>query len=358
MKRYICVLRATSAVRIPPREKIRVAVSASNEPYGSGSVPRHLWLEVVGSATSLEEARQSFQNVAEGLCNALASTMNSAIEPLVPTVVFDATEEENEHDFWQFVLPPNIGLPNTSRALVERDFLEIMNALEGHIDCELIERALGHYRASIVHLVPGELLLAMSHAWMGFEALKVVALRQELDRQSLSRAELASIWNVKTSQLEGEARLRLLFSGRSGLHRRARRVSDELEHSVSPFGTLQSQAEADAHSLVTHLRRGILKCPFAKIPRTLLRNGVQMPLACAPLQRHLRTTLYGNAADLAPSHLQYPHFDLTIETGNVILSPTGGFTISQSFKVIDLLGEGVRRGEILYQVWGPTDAGE
>ena len=247
MRRYVAALRAFSAVRLPPGHDVamsadtpygtaRVRIRTTYESYGTGEVPRAIWFEVVGEAPTMEEAREAFQRLAEAIASVLAFTMNAAIEPLTPTVIFDATPSRKRHEYWQFVQPPFAGLPRHSRVLDDKGFEAVVAALVVNTHTDAIQRAIGHFRRAVSHTLPGEWLLAVAHGWMGFEALKPVALKQELERLGWTKAQLAAAWGVTTSVLENEARLRLLFPGRSGLHHRSRNTSNNLEHSLTELG--------------------------------------------------------------------------------------------------------------------------
>jgi hypothetical protein len=304
----------------------------------------------------MEEAREAFQRLAEAIASVLAFTMNAAIEPLTPTVIFDATPSRKRHEYWQFVQPPFAGLPRHSRVLDDKGFEAVVAALVVNTHTDAIQRAIGHFRRAVSHTLPGEWLLAVAHGWMGFEALKPVALKQELERLGWTKAQLAAAWGVTTSVLENEARLRLLFPGRSGLHHRSRNTSNNLEHSLTELGPLHKQAEKDAMALVTQLRRAILRCLFERVPRSLSRSELSRPHPSAPLQRFMRAVLIGSVDDLAPPDLQYPHFDLVWEPTEVELTPTGAYTANHNMTGTVRLGSGARVTQISTEIWGPPNA--
>jgi hypothetical protein len=331
-------LRAGSAVRLLEGQSVTVnavtkfgpatvVIRTAYERYGAGRVPRGIWFGVRGDSPSLDKARSAFVPLAESLATIACLATNAGIEPLIPTVALDVTRDSDRHDFWQFVQPTHQGLPDMSRLLDRPAFGAVLNGLEGHEHRDVIERALANYREAMRNMLPGRWLMAAAHSWIGFEALKSVALERELTRLACSRAQLAKQWQVKTSVLENEARLRLLFPRRAALHKRAKEISDEFEHALANIDPLHVRAENDAIALGSLLRRGILRQIFFQVPRALTRRSLTRPFPIAPLQQFFRAVLVGDTENLAPADLQYPHLDLTGEPVGVELNPDGTYNV-------------------------------
>lgn len=360
---FVGAFRAPSAVRLAEGDAVRVRaliggrdreviLRTSYDTFGSGGVPRAFWVEVRGKARTLIAARSGFQDLAEAITNIACLTMAAAVEPLHPFVVFDASPDRNEHEYWQLVPSVEQGFPRPSRLLDPSALDSVVSALESHDHRELINRAIGFYRESIRHTVPDEWLLALAYGWMGIEALKPVVLDRELQRRRLTRAQLASQWGVKTSVLDNEARRRLLFAGRPGLHDRTRSTSNDLEHALASFGALQQRAARDAVALVVQLRRVLMRSLFARLPRALSRRELAVPLPCAQLQEVVEAEFVGSAADLAPEDGPYPHLEVVSEPTDVQLNADGTFAMTRQTTFTARMGPGVTARPANYQIWG------
>ena len=366
MGTFVVALRAASAVRLPENHSVetpvetpngtrRVVIRTAYEGYGSGAVPRAIWFEVTGVAPSLMRAREEFQSLAEALANRICLAMASSIDALLPFVAFDASPESQLHQYWQFVADDERGYPRPSRLLDDAGFSAVLAALEGHPRRDALERALAAYREAMHHVVPGEWLLALAWGWIGFEAIKQVALEQELQRRQVTKAELASDWNVTTSVLANEARRRLFFSGQYGLHDRARATSNDLEHALQQVGGLYERAEKDAIALVAQLRRGLLRCMFRRVPRLLTQRKLSKPFPCAQLQHFIGATFVGDASKLAEAGLPYPRFDVTVDPTDVQLNADGTYDMTHQTTITVRMGPGVSATDITTELWGASN---
>ena len=311
-------------------------------------------MEIQGEAPDLLAARDTFsQSVAEHVATMMSVTMNAAIEPLVPHVAFDITPANFEHEYWQFVVPRPTGLPRKARLLDLDSLTATLDAFEGHSFRAPIERGLASYRQALNDLVPGRALVALGHAWMGFEALKLAALELELRERGINRAQLATAWAVKTNHLEGEARRRLLFRGRAALHERVRKISDSFEHGSGPVDLLSPPARRDAAATVTVLRDALLRLIFHPLPmrRALRGRALKRPLPSAEHQHMLRAVLVGDVANLAPPHLEYPHFDVEYEPEGVDYNADNTYAYRATVKTTARLGDDVKAKELRHEVW-------
>ncbi len=364
MRRYILALRGPSAVRLSANSDVRIQVLGPDgtnwvtirtiyRDWGSGSVPMAIWLEVAGPGRSLEQARSSHQTVAESVANVLSLTMNAAIEPLTPTVVFDISPRRRRHEYSQLAYQIEQGYPCPARLLDIRAAEALFTAIERTGDRDQIDRALACYREAMRHIVPGQWVLAVAYTWMGMEALKTVALSQELARLGISQAQLASSWGVTTRVLSNEARKRLVCKGNLGLHDRLRATSNDLEHALTDIGSLHGRAERDARSGVSQLRRAMLRCLFTSTPRPLARRALIKPFPCAPLQEFVHATLRGDAQALTESELEYPHFDVNVEPLRVQESTNSTYSFTSNTTITPRLGSGVAAMHLRHEIIRP-----
>ncbi len=115
-KKFVTVLRAYSAVKMPKGEALRIAFRDSFEPPDAmvtistvhaevpdvGWIPAFLTVEVVNYAADMESAVQDAHARAAGLTSFLSVTSNAAIGDLSLDICFDATEGSLDHDVVQY----------------------------------------------------------------------------------------------------------------------------------------------------------------------------------------------------------------------------------------------------------------
>jgi hypothetical protein len=325
----------------------------SYETYGTGVLPRWLWIEVLGDAPTLSAARDVAIDTAEHMGSVMSVTMNAAIEHFLPTVAFDVTPGIQEHEYWQFVAPPAVGLPRKARVLSAPNAIRVLTAYEGHPWRRSIDRSLASYREALIDLVPGRWLMSAVHAWMGMEALKRAAVEIELEVRGWTRAQLATAWNVRTRVLDNEGRRRLLFSGRGSLHDRCRTLSNQFEHADARVDSLHIAAQRDAAAIAGLLRRQLLRVMFhpRRVPRTLVARALARPFPSAELQRHFHAVLIGDVDSLAPPELQYPHVDVVTTPIGVIYTPDARYTLQATSVFTFRLGPGVTQRDAREEIW-------
>src|SRR3954447_23898597 len=120
----------------------------------------------LGPADSLDDALHRFQDQAGSVGVALTMATNAAVEGLAIDVVFDATEGETEHEFFQEIHVDEQGLPRTTRPVDVDLFLMVMGAFSESKYRERLYRASAQYQTAIRHLLPGQAVLAIAHLWM------------------------------------------------------------------------------------------------------------------------------------------------------------------------------------------------
>lgn len=74
-----------------------------------------------------------------------------------------------------------------------------------------------------------------------------------------TRAQLAASWDVKTSQLVHEARLRLIFQGDTSVDRAAKEASDRFRHGLAPFKDVRTYTRIAIEETDQYVRRAILQ---------------------------------------------------------------------------------------------------
>lgn len=128
MARYSVVLIASSGVRVPPdrRYQLReipvptgqadVTSFTRYAPEGFESpVPRELWVEVQGEASTIDEAREVLGETGRVLTAIVAIVANSSIDDPEVVVAFDSTDGLSNREFFQAFITNEIGLPRQAR---------------------------------------------------------------------------------------------------------------------------------------------------------------------------------------------------------------------------------------------------
>jgi hypothetical protein len=192
---YVVIFRATSAVLIRPEDGpfvledfpafgCRVRVEAytryDHEEFDLPE-PRELVIDIRGPAASLDDAVKTFTDVAIVILSPLALSANAPIGEPKLYVAFDNTPGKQERDFLQNLLDDDRGLPKTSRYLRVNATIKLVFAILRHREHSRIVRAIEQYRLALSYWESGKETLAAAHLFMGMEALKVAALRRELD---------------------------------------------------------------------------------------------------------------------------------------------------------------------------------
>jgi hypothetical protein len=101
--------------------------------------------------------------------------------------------------------------------------------------------------------------MALAHLYMGIEAIAPVALKRELMERGLTKADLASLWSVKTRQLVPEARLRLIYQNDVETHRRAKATADGFRHGSIDLAEAHEPAMQARDPSAAYLRAAVLR---------------------------------------------------------------------------------------------------
>jgi hypothetical protein len=146
------------------------------------AIPRSIWIEIRGSAASLNEAINIFSNAGLTLAQYFSFCANAPIGELEAEIAFDntPTKKEKREYFQQFLLDENIR-PYMGRYLDIPSAENVLSAIMKHQDHERLHRAMVHYVHAIKHWKPGKDIFSLAHLYMGMEALTPVALRQYLE---------------------------------------------------------------------------------------------------------------------------------------------------------------------------------
>jgi hypothetical protein len=380
---YVVVLRGASGARLREGESIAIPSDTPNgqvtltirtrhadERFRS-TVPRGLWIEVVGATEhSLNSAMNAYWTVATKFLPLLAIATNAPVDDLDVHLAFDTTEGENEHEFYQHLIPDETSLPTTGRRVPVDQLQELLAALVASTDAARIHRGCAFYREALRYLKPGQEVLSVAFLWMAVEALTKVALRKACAANGCDEDQLVILWGLAKSQddsegfkqgkrkLDGEARRRFIFHDDAACQEAALDASDRLEHAYADFDEVRKFAvSAKELGAAQHIRRAIFGLLGMK-PETvtfLTTGRYENPRASWPMTKIVRGTFIGPIDKLAAASQQYPMLLWKGGIQEIVLRPDGAYDITPQDTVTILCGEGVQYRQQSFEIWGPEN---
>ncbi len=376
--RYTVVLRATECqFRIPEGRSIRVQPITSD--YGPFSlniltrtdtspkfptpVPRELWIEVTGPAPSLQDALRVAAAIATEFVRQVAFAANAWQGTLGAHLGFDSTDGPRDREFFQNWTFDEVGLPRPARQvdpdLMYRFLVAIAQASTE--DRSRYARAIIQFTDALQYWEQGMELYALSHLYMGVEAITPTAIRQEVQRRDMKkRGELEqavlelpklgflrrlagrlyqkSGGFIKPPDLESWARRELIFRGDNETLKAARRASDMLEHGFGSHDDVQRLAVKCVAKSAEYLRTFIIdSLSLSDADQQLLKaKPYGAPARTSGFQRQVIATITSDLASLAAADQAYPRiiwrFDLhglkVLESGSLEMNITQDITPS------------------------------
>ena len=380
--RYVTVLRASAAVRLPPDAFMQFSIHNEGDTYEmtfrtrylqetNQNMPRELWVEVVGPGTDVNDAMARAQGQANVSVAVIALAMNVGIAPLLPEICFHMSGESDHHDFRQNFLLDETGLPRFARTLDTDAVLELFGALNTSTEAQRLFRATIYYELALRYFEPGQDVLAVAFLWMAMEALTPVALRRELARRELTREALAQEWNLEprivcnecetivrpaTDYLDAETRKRILFQGKSPIYKEVSEASNGFEHAKDEFPEIIASSKKHRDQLAVLTRQAIFDLAEAseECRAALLEEKLDVVVAASRVSKFLRCTLVGKAQDFSLPTEQYPRFQLASSVSSVITNADGSVKVSPIEELTKVLGPEVNVEDARFEMWGPA----
>lgn len=232
-----------------------------------------LWVDVSGPAESMDAAVETFGNVARGMAAILSFTANAAIQDPTADVAFETTPGCETREFWTREKPRLDWPKGLGRGILTQLPELVIQAWCGQPEKERerLSRAIVQYHHAVQNWIPGSEIAALSHIWIGMEALTKVFrdrrqvelglnLEQLIGRYSAERStELGKTFELSgLNALDGEIRRRHFFQGDDGLYKIAKEASDAYEHSFSPLWAVREKAVKALEPAGAYLREAIL----------------------------------------------------------------------------------------------------
>ncbi len=382
-RQFVVVTRALSGARIREGEQLQVSAQSAVGPvvityrtrYADegfeSPIPRELWAEVRGEADcSLDEAINAYWGAANAVVPALAVAGNAPIEDLDVHFAFDATPEEQEHEFFENFQPDEAGRPRHGRSLSLPETVEFLDALAGSDEQDRLARACAFYREALRYLRPGQEVLFAVFLWMAVEALTKVALRRACAAEECADDELVTRWGlapagadedaVKQAKrgLDGEVRRRLIFHGDDECQRVTVRASDGFEHGFERFDKIRALAvRAKECGAAEQVRRALFEllelAPAATA--TLAGGRHEKPRANWLITKYVRGTFLGPGDKLAAADQEYPLLRWEGRVSAFARKDDGTHELSFNESITPICGDGVQFRPGSFEVWGPEN---
>lgn len=378
--RFVTVLRAPSAVRLPPGQSF-----AYNTEQVDGTweltfrtkyielapdrlMPRAMWVEVVGPGTSLRNALGEAQGHANVGASVMGLAMNASTDSMLVEFCFHASREREDHEFRQVFHQEESGYPRHARVL-DVDAVDLLfSALNSSPYAADLYRAISQYELALRAFLPGMEVIAFSHLWMAMETLTAPAVaREQVRRGSADRHALAEALSVEPLRCqscnavtrravpESAVRRDVLFDGDAALHKRASEASNGFEHGYGTFEDIRATAVAVRNPLARLVRRAIFD--LAEVDQecrsALVTDELDDPLPSSRVSKFITATLVGDPASFAQPEKQYPYFELRTEVTDVRTDPNGNVTLAPKEDLTQFVGADVKVLDPTLEIWGP-----
>ena len=195
---YVVVLRASSAASFLPEEGCQVTLLDPRlAPLGARiraftrwvdeagmEIPRELIVEVLGAATSLDEAIDRFAGLARPVATILGFVANIRVGALEVHLAYDATATRSSREFVEAFIADERG-PFTAGRIVRRHLMEKVWAKVASVSADgpRISRALRHYELALRNWYLGGEWIALNHLWIAGENLTQAVVRKTMGRR-------------------------------------------------------------------------------------------------------------------------------------------------------------------------------
>lgn len=326
----------------------------------SSPTPGDMLIIAEGEADDLKSAASNFINFGRDIAAAVALSANATIEPLEPEIVFEASPGQTSHEFFQrYVSADRLSL--SSRFVDLKATAEIITSLSKNEERGRLTRAISQYFEALRYWRNGYELLALSHLFMGVEAMKTACWRHKIRTEGITKDELARDWgyqedgrlNLKQS-LNAASRVKLVFQGDSEAHRLAKETSDNFEHGFENAGKLHVPARLCLVATAKYLREAIVNIleisPESK--RSILGKKFQRPRGPLGVDTYLFGYLLGDPENLAPDGSDFPYLEWKTDIEDVTFDKKEDrYSFQPNHKFTARIGEGVRLENIRFEMW-------
>ena len=330
-------------------------------PNVSKPVKFGLYATVTGHARNAEVAIDQFLPPVSATMAALAVVTNAAVGEVELELAFDSTPGREVRPFLRNYLPPAEYIPLPPRTVNGEALPVVLRAIANHSRPDRLHIAIVQYYQALQHWKPGHDTLALSHLWMGIEALTPVVLEAYLVRSALTREKLLEAWNIEKNKLDPEVRRRLIFAGDDDTYRKTKDASDAYEHGYKLFDEVLALSRGTRDLTAKYLRRAILEhlAIDDDLRRALLSHPYNDPLA-PHLSKYLRGFMLPDGEQLSAAARPYPEirWAMHFEDGVPDSPETTAIKVLDSFTPV--IANNAKVSNLHLEVWalgGIGDAG-
>ncbi|MBS9718546.1 hypothetical protein ACFFUT_04795 [Pseudohalocynthiibacter aestuariivivens] len=226
--------------------------------------PGDMMVFAQGDAPNCMEAAQSFLMHGQVLIAIIACVANAHASILEPEISFEVEPESDRGEYFQrFMRADKPAL--TSRFINVEAASKAITAVHASDEQDRIIRATAQYAQALRNWRHGFELIALSHLFMGVEAIQKACLRHKLKKDGKTSEELAADWgwvegggNMTIQQyLDAAAKGELVFQSDRDTYNAAKDVSDRYEHGLENMGTLIPRARDNLVLTAKYLREAI-----------------------------------------------------------------------------------------------------
>ncbi|MBA3253162.1 MAG: hypothetical protein H0T67_02740 [Burkholderiaceae bacterium] len=392
----VVVLCAESLLRIPAERGIRIAPMQS--PYGDyelmflqrseqlphirTAIPRQPWIQVKGPAPSMEIALQIAVGSVNDYVRQLAFGANAWQGLIDVHLAYESSVGSTEREFFQNWVVDERGLPRVAREidpdLMYRLLFAIQKLPSG--DRSRLVRAIVQYTDALQHWRPGSEIYALSHLYMGVEAVTPLVIAREIARRGLKkRKQLEEVLNGPPpdsialrcatylyrkaggyiqSRLEPWARRDVIFRGDKDTFRAAQRASNNLEHGSADHAEIHALAATAIEKTANYLRTTMLDLlQLDEADREQLVNGAyRKPQRAGGFGRQLHGVIESPDVQLAGQDQLHPHVRWELHLLDYRRNEAGATEMRLDQKIGAVLGPRARLTVKRIVFAGPTSA--
>jgi len=364
-KNFIVVMRGESAAIFPKDTNLLVknfqpSIDPVNISYKTrwlkskegNAIPGHIWVEINGSAQSLQDALVPFANAGLSILPILSLSANAAINDLDLELGFDNTKGITERDYFQGYVSPESNEIHIQRRINIEATVALLDALEKHPDKERLIRAANQYRLALGNWRLGRESLVLAHLWMSIEALTKVMVRSEFRTRGLSdEKELADELGIEKKGLDSYVRKEFLLKGDSECYKKAKDASDGFEHGFLGYQEIIKLSKDVMKKMAEYTRTAIIElCNLEKDKKDiLLTEPFSKPLGYWPLVKYLRGKLIREGDQLAAEGNEYPIMKWKSTYKTTLEDKTKKIIINDN--ITPDLGQGISFKPISREIW-------
>ena len=321
-------------------------------------VPRELWIEVVGPASDLQPALDISGAIANDFARQVALAANAWHGLVNLHLVFDSSAGDRERDFVQNWIADEVGLPRQAR-LVQPDLLaRVITAISNVPDEEQgrLRRAIRQYTDALQYWRGGDELYALSHLWMGVEAITIPIMDREVIRRGLSDRK-ALPRGEHERYPDAWVRRELIFHGDLQTYQLAKKASDGFEHGYTAIVDAHENAVACLLKTAHFLRKAILSLAALSDEdrRALDEKPYATPAKTDGFERMIFGTISSPEAEVAAAGQQYPHVRWAFQLKDFEILPDGGSKMRVTQNITPFIGASAKFSPKRVRMSGPTE---